>query len=450
MIYLTVGESIRQGVSLYSEVHENKPPMLYILAAIAGNLFWFKVMLAFWHLATVIIFYYLTKRLFSKQRSQKVATFIFAMVTTLPLLEGNIVNSELFMVGLSTLSILILIGEKLNYKKVIFAGFIFGIATLFKVPAIFDIPVIIVYWLITDLKNLKQIFIRSLLLGLGFAVPVGISFVWFFLQGSLPEYVVAAFLQNVGYLSSFRPDDVKEPFFVKNLPLLIRAGVVGLGTLILFLLRSKLSKKFILATVWILFALFAAALSERPYPHYLVQALPPLSILIAMFFVVKTMEQVYVVLPLTLALIVPVYYKFWVYPTAGYYLKFIDFVRTGDKEVYFSKFSSGTNRNYKISEFLITSSTKEDKVFMWDPDSSTVYALARRLPPIKYVADYHVNDFSSKSIVAKELEEESPKFIILTSNHPFPEIFPLLKSKYLLINQIENADIYSRIKSQNL
>jgi hypothetical protein len=143
---------------------------------------------------------------------------------------------------------------------------------------------------------------------------------------------------------------------------------------------------------------------------------------------------------------VPVYYKFYYYQTASYYARFISFA-TGrtTKAEYFQSFASTVNRNYKIADFLVTTTQPTDRVFMWDPDSATVYALARRLPPIKYVADYHINDYSSLSEVVKELTANPPKFIILTSEHPFPDIGPLLKKKYLLINQIENANIYSRI-----
>ena len=82
---------------------------------------------------------------------------------------------------------------------------------------------------------------------------------------------------------------------------------------------------------------------------------------------------------------------------------------------------------------------------MWSPDSAAVYALSKRLPPIKYVADYHINDYSSKEIEAKNIASTLPKFIILSSSYPFPELGQLLKSSYLLVNQIEDANIYSRI-----
>lgn len=447
MIYLTLGEGVRQGATLYKDVHDNKPPLLYLTAALAGNLFWFKAILAFWSMATIFAFFKLSELLFPKRKKiQRISTVIFAVLTTIPLLEGNIVNSELFMIGLGILAFVLLLKGGLNKNKVFLSGLLFGVATLFKVPAMFDLPVIIVYWLVTDTKNWKTTFKNSLVLISGFLLPILATMAWYFTKGVFSEYLVAAFLQNVGYLSTFRPDDIQKPFLLKNFPLILRAVIVvsGLGGVYFF--RNKLSKQFILLTIWMLFALFAITLSERPYPHYLIQAIAPLAMFMAMLITERTIEQVLVIFPITLFLIAPVYYKFYIYPTTGYYLRFLNFAtQKVDKETYFANFSSTVNRNYKIAEFLANSSIRTDRVFMWDPDSSVVYALSRRLPPIKYVADYHINDFSSIDKLVDELESKNPKFIILTSNHPLPEITPLIKRRYVLIHQIENADIYSRL-----
>src|SRR3989337_2710734 len=75
MIYLTLGEAIRRGIPLYSEIHDNKPPLLYVMAAIAGNLFWFKALLTLWLLTTVFIFLKFTQGLFHKNLRRKICFF---------------------------------------------------------------------------------------------------------------------------------------------------------------------------------------------------------------------------------------------------------------------------------------------------------------------------------------------------------------------------------------
>lgn len=447
-IYLTLGQGMRQGLTLYKDIYDNKPPFLYLTAAVGGNLFWFKVILAFWSLVTIILFHKLVKIILSKnEKAQKLSTLLFALLTTLPLLEGLTANSELFMIVFTIAAFLILLGDRLSSSKIYLAGILLGLGTLFKIPAAFDAPVIVFYWIITEgFENWRKILKNTFILVLGFASPIVLSLFWFYFKGVLPEYIKAAFLQNVGYLSSFRPGDVQKSFLVRNAPLLIRGLVVLLGSLLIFVFRQKFSRKFILLSLWVLFTLFAITLSERPYPHYLIQAVAPVSILLSILFAEKSVEQSLAILPLAVFLFVPVYYKFWFYPTTTYYTRFIKFaLGVQERTVYFGGFSTNVNRNYKIAEFLTQSSRQSDRVFMWDPDSATIYALSKRLPPIKYVADYHINDYSNRADQAESIASNPPKFIILSNSYPYPELNPLLKRSYLLINQMEGVNIYSRI-----
>jgi hypothetical protein len=457
MIYLSLGEAIRQGVPLYKEIHDNKPPLLYILAAISGSLFWFKAILAAWHLVTVVLFWKLAEALFPKKtRLQKVATAIFALLTTLPLLEGNIANAELFMVGPIIAGFLILLTKKLTFKNIFFSGLLFSAATLFKVPAAFDVGAIVLFWLATiklTNKNLKRIAINSLYLGLGFAIPIAVTFVWYSLRGAFSEYLIAAYLQNFGYLSSWRPDDVKESFLTKNAPLIFRGVMVASVMGILYLKRKKLSKNFIFLTAWLMLTLFAVALSERPYPHYLIQSAAPVSFLLAILFTEKTREQTLVILPLAAAFLVPFYFKFWYYPTTPYYTKFIKFaVGQMPKDQYLSTFGGQVPRNYKIANYITSSTKRKDKVFVWG-DSSAIYALSRRLPPGKYVADYHIKDFSSNEETMSVLISDMPEFVIVLDNSSvFPNLNLFLRSNYGLSQEIDDASIWKllnpKVRSQ--
>lgn len=439
MIYLNLGEGVRQGLTLYKDIFDNKPPLIYLTAAVAGNLFLFKTILAFWNLATIVVFWNLVKILFkTNEKLQKIATVFFALLTTLPTLEGNTVNAELFMIGLSLLAFYIVLkNQSPTLKQIFLAGSLIGVASLFKIPAAFDAPVIVFFWLITtEFKNWKKVLIDTFYLSLGFVVPILATFLWYLLNGSFSEYFSAAFFQNINYIGSWGV----------NVPFTVRAGIVALGVLLVFIFRKKLSSQFVLLLLWALFSLFAVVLSQRPYPHYLVQSLAPLSILIGILLAQKTIEQSLSVLPLTLMVFVPFYYHFYDYKIIPYYSRFFSFVSGKiTKEAYFNNFSPNTNRNYKLAEFLANSSTRKERVFVWDSDAPTIYALSRRLPPIKYVVPYHVDDYSNKIEVVKEISSALPKFIITTSKLPFPEIKPLLLNEYILIAQIDDAEIWSKI-----
>lgn len=456
-IYLTLGEGMRNGLTLFRDIHDNKPPLLYAAAALAGSLFWFKAILLFWMLITTVLFWKLAETLFPKNtRLHQIATIVFAFFTTIPLFEGNIVNAELFMIGATIGAFLLLFKKEHTSRNIFLAGLLFSVGTLFKVPAAFDIPAIVLLWFITmkfTQKNFATLFKKTLILAFGFALPIALTFVWYWGKGAFNDYLIAAWLQNFGYLSSFRPDDVQEPFLVKNGPLLIRAGIVGFGFLILFSLRKKLSKEFIFLCAWLLLSLFAITLSERPYPHYLVQAVPPVALLLGMLFTLQTLEQSLVIIPLSLFLFVPVYFHFWYYKTIPYYTRFYKYAitKTLTVEEYRSTFGGETNRNYKLAEFLMTSSKPSDPVFVWGSNSSTVYALAKRLPPIKYVADYHISDFSSQEEVIGQLEQNPPSFVVFLPDSPsFPLLDSLLRDRYGIAETIDGATIWKRIFDERL
>ena len=96
-IYLTLGMAVRKGLVLYRDIHDNKPPLLYWTAALAGSQFWLKFILMVWHLATIAVFYRLAKTWSGKDNWVPViAAGLLAVLTMLP--EGNIANGEIFMI----------------------------------------------------------------------------------------------------------------------------------------------------------------------------------------------------------------------------------------------------------------------------------------------------------------------------------------------------------------
>ena len=447
-IYLTLGNAIREGVPLYKGVHDNKPPLLYLTAGVAGNLFWFKAILAIWSIIGIYIFWKISLKVLSKKPlAQKVATSIFALLTTIPFYEGNIANAELFMIVPTMLAFLLILNPKKSSKTIFLSGILFSISSLFKIPAAFDLPVVIIFWMVTTRLNgvgIRKVLTNSLILIFGFTAPIFLTFVWYFFQGAAKEYLIAAYLQNFGYLSSWRPEAKQESFFVKNAPLLIRGSIVFLINLFLYLKRKSLSKEFILVTSWLTFSLFAVTLSERPYPHYLIQAVPSLSFLLSMLFTFQNLTQTLVILPLTLFLIVPVFHKYWHYGSLNYYNRFVVFsLGKMSKDAYLLSFGGEVVRNYNIAQFVKSYTNRNDRIFVWE-DSSQIYALSKRLPPVKYVAGYHIKDFYSPSLLVKDLNSNLPKLIVILPNsNPPKELVSLLKRNYVLMEKIDGGEMWS-------
>jgi hypothetical protein len=447
MIYLNLGNAMKRGMVLYRDIHDNKPPLLYLLASISGNVFWFRAILAGWMMATIAIFWKLAQALFPKNNwITKTATVTFAVLTTIPLLEGQIANAEVFMIGPTIAAFYILLTRKLIAKNLLLAGLLFSISTLFKVPAAFDIGTIVFLWVYTihaRKSGITGFFKNSVILAAGFLLPIIATLVWYAAKGAFQEYFIAAFLQNIGYLSSWRGSAVVEPFLVRNGPLLLRGGILLSGLSLLFIFKKRLTWQFAFIVAWVLFSLFAATLSERPYPHYLMQVVPAVSLLVGVLVAAQSLEQSLTLVPLFLIVLAAIRFQFWYYPTTSYYQHFVSFIsgRTSHEE-YLKSFDPMSPRNYAIAEFLASSSTKDDPIFVWG-DSPAIYVLSNRLPPLKYVATYHIIDFSSQEEVFQKLEAKKPKFIIVLPDSPdFPILPALLQRNYILIEDIEGAKIW--------
>src|SRR3989339_384955 len=130
-IYLTLGLAFKKGLVWYRDIHDNKPPLLYLLASFTGTVFWFRLLLTFWFGAAVAAFYRLTQKLLPETPGAwSLATLLLIVLTTI--FEGNIANAEIFIVLPVTLGILLTFKPRPNYWLI---GGLFSLGFLFKVPA---------------------------------------------------------------------------------------------------------------------------------------------------------------------------------------------------------------------------------------------------------------------------------------------------------------------------
>ena len=127
-------QGVRKGLVLYRDIHDNKPPFLYLVAALAGDLVWFRLILLAVHAVGVVIFWKLAELIFNKnQLAVIVSTFIFGVFSTLPPLEGNIANGENFMIVSAWAGVLILYSSVVKSKQFNKAWFYFVSGILFSI-----------------------------------------------------------------------------------------------------------------------------------------------------------------------------------------------------------------------------------------------------------------------------------------------------------------------------
>jgi hypothetical protein len=435
-IYLTLGQALKKGLVLYRDIHDNKPPLLYFL----------------WGLATIFVFNRLASLLFpQKPKAVILTTSLFAISTSLPMFEGNIANAENFML-LPIMAGFYLIfrflghqGKKNRFPWAWFAaGFFFSLAVLFKVPAVFDfLAAILVCLLLVEIKNFKNIFFNLTSALLGFSIPLLGTFVFFGLKQALGFYFNAAFAQNLPYLSSWGNQQASSGAF--PLGLLIRTLIMIFLILTLFFWRKKISLTLKIIIVWFATSLFAALLSGRPYPHYLLEVLPSFSLSFGLLF--ENKGKILKIIPLIfLGFFIFVFYNFhfWYYPNLPYFKNFYQYaLRLKPRSEYLRFFNPQTDNLYQTASFIRSHTRSDERIFIWGTQPS-IYALSGRLPVGRYTVSYHIFDFQGEQETLGALRFKSPRWLIVThdESRDFPQLKALIDDRYSLFQNFGQIQIF--------
>ncbi len=450
-IYQVIGTSLNHGKLLYKEIFDNKPPLLYWLYSFFhSDQFSIRLASLVFGVLAIIIFFLLAKKLFqNKNNSNKIpylTTFIFALLFATPLLEGNIANAENFML-LPILAASLIIanlkpfvlrrnGQILNFK-LFTAGALLGIAFLFKIVAVFDFSAFLVFYFILNLNSFKKE-VKSFFLAFGFFLPLFLVSLLFFFNGTFVDFVKAAFLANVSYVSYGNK--------IGSLPLLLFIKLAFLGGFLLLTLakRKKINQTTLFISIWFAFSLFNAFFSQRPYTHYLLVLIPSLSLMIGLILFDKKYQKIIAAILLIAILITTM--KFGILKSNKgiyYYQNFISYVM-GQKTMisYQAFFDKNTPFDYEIARFIKPKLSKNDTIFLWG-NNAQLYQLVGVVAPTKYVVAYHITNYKDGPATTQTgIKINRPKFIVVMLNAG-PISFPLINySKKIDIN---NASIYERI-----
>lgn len=471
-IYLTLGNGIRHGLTLYKDIHDNKPPGIYLLAAVAGSLFWFRLILLFWNLGSITVFYLITEKIlkpvatkplkligisFPRPNLVTVATLLFGLLPFLA--EGNIANGEIFMLLPTLLGFAFLLrmkDEDQKKQKLIWsalAGLSFSLAFLIKVPAVFDAFAAGLFFFLL-VPNLR----RSLfswapwVFAATFLLPIIFSIAYYSTVGAGPAYINAALLQNVGYLSSWTTGTQQAN--LGKTGLMGRGIILIFATLVLAFSQKWLESGTIFVLLWFAYALFGGLLSERPYPHYLIQVVPPLSLL--MVLIGKYLSRLQKLstkinlgalsLALVALAIAFVTFKFWNYSLPPYFQNYFNFMNGRiSREQYFTFFDKTLPEQYYIASYITAYTTNQDRIFIW-ADLPSIYALTRRLPVGRFTAAYHVKDFNGYNETYAAILQKTPKFILIDKRlEPFPHLEGILMDEYVAIYNSPIFSLYRRL-----
>lgn len=458
-IYLTIGQEINRGGLLYTDIFDHKTPGIYYLAAwvmtFLGETLWsFKFLLSIWLIPTIAAFFYLVKEIFDK-RTALYSTLVLAILISTPLLEGNIVNSEILMILPTSLAILL--GFK---KKYFISGVFFSLALLLKFPAIFDFGAFFIFLALSvNNEKLKKVILNLTKLTAGLAIPFGLTFVYFASKGALASYINTAFLFNLSYTN------YGNEFIIPNGLLIVKAlPLAAIGAYFFWRILSKKGKHFSgkfgsteFLLIWLIFSYYGAVFGGRPYIHYMIQPLAPLSLIVGRSITKVTFRKFGVAITVFI-LLLSFLLGFLPNVNLRYYPNFFNFIlsRTSSED-YQNSFDANTSRAYSIASLVSGCSEKEDNekcgnfkadsddtVYLWG-NQPAVYFLSRREPASNYITAFHVlgSDLAKKAVI-QELRKVEPAYIIVDEfgPKPFPKLDSFIKRRYNLFATSEGYQIY--------
>ena len=477
-IYLTVGTGIRQGLRLYTEIVDHKTPLIYYFAAVPSQ-FWFRVLNLFWMMAATVLFFWVAKKLFKKAKLAFASSLIFVLLTTLPWLEGNIPNGELFVLGFVMAGLWLLTKTQLwqqffrhqldkalaatkkESKLLVGAGALFGLGVLTKVPALLDFgAVLLIGWFaMTQLalgqkttwkKRLKlgrQFLAKTGWLTLGLFIPIGLSVIYFVSQGSGQDYLQFGLLYNIYYSGNWQLE-LHNPLlqFLFTLPgkTLALAGVI---TLLSF--ARKYTARFQLIAGWFMLALFATLLSNRPYPHYFIQVVPAFSLLLAELWLIfqhrtaqkKAMLMTAAGLLIAVMAVLPLL-KVRPYPAGEYYGKFYQLMT---KQIttaeYDHSFNPLVKNNYEAAEMI--RGLDGERMFIWGTNPM-LYALTQATPTSRFTVAFHIKDLQDQANTLQQIIAEEPTIIVVMNDEPdeLPGLQAYLDARYYPNRQFDTMTVY--------
>jgi len=454
-IYQVIGMALRQGRHLYSGIWDNKPPLLYYIYAIFnGNQSSVRFFSLLSGLGAIIIFFFLAKKLFQKQKTVYITTSIFAFLFATPFLEGNIANAENFML-LPILGAALLIIRQTKTQPLLppmegtkgwilfSAGILLGLSFLVKIVALFDFAAFFVFLFFISYTNIRSL--RSQIRPLfffcfGFFIPIVFTFLFFLIQGDLKMFITSAFFSNVGYV------EYGNRFFIPHGFLIFKLLLLTIVVLFLFCKRRSFPQSHVFILLWLAFSLFDTFFSQRPYTHYILMSIISFSLLIGLC--IQQIKQKYLYILAAFLVIWMINAEFSLHNRlpknmTGYYSNFLAFTFQQKSTLdYFRFFDNVTPQDYAVASYITLHAKKDDGIFLWG-NSAQIYKLTNTLPPGRFIVAYHITG-SSENIeeTRKAITAHQPKFIIISGKE---SRIPYTLQDYEPKITLDNTTIYEKV-----
>ncbi len=413
-MYLTIGRCLRHGWLLYQDIFDNKPPGIYWLALLSPSLWVFRLIALVSQFVSVFLFFHLTKKIGGRNNIAFLATLLLVLLTATPVWEGNITNAEIlmspFVIGAFYLGWCYLNKSPASaYRWLFGAGLLCGLATLIKAVALFDFFTLLLIILVLRPPANMTYLVSELMVSItGLLLPWLVTIMYFLSKQALGAFVYSTLIYNQGYIEVFSPPLVWGSLSLSWLPKII---IWALFLLALILLKRRLSQLTLVALIWLLATLFAVTLSNRSYPHYLVQVAPSLALTLAVLFSLTKDKVVSIIFTLFFIYVFNLY-NFSAVPVWSYYHNFMQFQsKQISVETYQQYFDQRMWRIEQLGNYLKHSVLPNQQILIIG-DLPQLYAQSGVLPSGRYLTLFQLQEHLTDADLETYLNKQPPDLIV--------------------------------------
>ncbi len=456
---------IVQGEPLYSRyLPEHNLPATYYLFALAftlfgDSLFAVKFFLALWTIGTAALLYRLSCH-FMSQRASWLAIGLFLLLTSDNVLQGNTAQTELFANLPRVGAILLLLdltkrdAPAWQYSGL---GLLSAFCVLFKANYISPLILTVVLFTFKPHRFQKPVrFWESIFwLFLGFLVGFLPVIAYFSMLGLLPRVLLSLKLGQV-YLNTAQANPLVILFYpllglsIANPPALV-FGLAGAG----LMMRQPIRFNYFIP-LWLLLSFIEAGISRKPYVHYYLLILPPLSLLIAWLMVQlkqfsgkKSQRLKLIQFGLLLTIGWAYFYHNYIY--LSHYVRY----QTGQesyRDFVLHRWPSDGEMLVAIQDFadnIQSHSAPNDQIYVWD-SGVQLYYVAQRPCALDLAWPDSFNflipppEYGSFADMQKRLLAPTTRFILLGFDNPPNWLRQGLAEHYQVVQVIGQRKLYQR------
>ncbi|BDS12615.1 ArnT family glycosyltransferase [Aureispira anguillae] len=285
-----------EGKTLYSEIYEIKPPLLYLLYALFISVFGHSIEgihmgLLVFDVAYILLLFAFARYFFDKTIAVT-ATFAFAILSLSPNLLGFAAHATHFCILFGLIGLFTLIRAIDNKRRIGFfwAGLACGLAFLVKQQAIHFMLFAGFYVIFEFFRqrpiNWKEWFLSEVLLVIGSILPYLLVVLYMFINGRFDDFWFYTFTWPSEFATSSETGASYEIFKIQINRVLAQQEwlwYLALGGIVSMFLVKIEQKWRIFTLLFTLFMTFALATGFHFYQHYFVILIPAIALLNGMF-----------------------------------------------------------------------------------------------------------------------------------------------------------------------